>query len=217
MFTLCAVESNDDAMIIEDITRRIYPNGHFVLIPNRSEMINYIMDHQPGIVWLEALEENFTITSIKRKHTPHINFIFIADTAQMAYDAMRVKASGYILRPLTEDAIEEELKNLRFKCTGSENRMTVQCFDKFEVYLNGKIMQFSRSLSKEALAYLIDNKGAACTIQEICDVLWENRPVSTSLKSQCRVIMSSLKKDLEAYVTVFMGRDDKRQTISNGS
>ena len=140
----------------------------------------------------------FTIASIKRKNTPHINFIFVSEDTQLAYDALRVRASGYILKPITEEAVSEELNNLRFIGSNSKNRMTVQCFGKFEVYLNGKIMNFSRSLSKEALAYLIDNKGAACTVQEICDVLWENRPVSTSLKSQCRVIMSSLKKDLEA-------------------
>lgn len=50
MLTLCAVESNNDAKVIENITRRIHPDGSFVCAKNRSEIINYIMDYQPDIV-----------------------------------------------------------------------------------------------------------------------------------------------------------------------
>lgn len=58
-------------------------------------------------------------------------------------------------------------------------------------------MKFARSLSKEAFAYLVDRRGAGCTVGEICSILWEDRQADKMLKSQCRVILGSLKKDLE--------------------
>lgn len=55
---------------------------------------------------------------------------------------------------------------------------------------------------KEALAYLIDRRGAGCTVGEICSVLWEDRQTDKKLKSQCRVIMAALKRELEKSVSV---------------
>ena len=75
--------------------------------------------------------------------------------------------------------------------------LMVQCFGNFEVFWKNGIVRFSRSLGKEALAYLVDRRGAGCTVGEICSVLWEDRTADKALKSQCRVILSSLKKDLE--------------------
>lgn len=74
----------------------------------------------------------------------------------------------------------------------------MQCFGNFEVFADGSIVKFTRSLSKEALAYLVDRRGAGCTVGEICSVLWEDRQADKKLKSQCRVVMAALKADLAA-------------------
>ena len=79
-----------------------------------------------------------------------------------------------------------------------ERPLRIQCFGRFEVFGANGIVRFRRSLSKEAFAYLVDCRGASCTVGDICSVLWEDRTVDKNLKSQCRVILSALKKDLEA-------------------
>ena len=112
-------------------------------------------------------------------------------------------AEGGIMVTLSidDDLKTEDVLNAHGKGSGEENkdiRIKVHCFGNFEVFdRDGGVIIFSRSLSKEALAYLVDRSGAACTIAEICSVLWGDRTVDKNLKSQCRVMMSSLRRDLE--------------------
>ena len=79
----------------------------------------------------------------------------------------------------------------------SKPLLKIKCFGNFEVFNEDGIVHFSRALGKEAFAYLIDRKGSGCTVSELCSVLWEDRNADKNLKSQCRVVMASLKKDLE--------------------
>ena len=95
----------------------------------------------------------------------------------------------------------DEIDNIKKSAAKKEEhysgKLRIQCFGNFEVFGENGIVRFSRSLSKEALAYLVDRRGAGCTVGEICSVLWEDRTADKALKSQCRVILGSLKKDLE--------------------
>ena len=197
MLTICTVNSEADTRIIENITKDIDPAGTFRIIRNRAEAVNAIIDTDPDIVWLDASEESFIFASEKRNAASDINFIFVSREPEMALYAMQARASGFVLEPLTEEAVRDELQNLRYTERKITKLLQVCCFGNFEVFKDGSIVRFSRSLSKEVFAYLIDRRGAGCTVQEICSVIWEHRPVDTNLKSQCRVIISSLKKDLE--------------------
>ena len=197
MLTICAIKSEPDAMIIESITRENEPAGTIKIIRNQKEAINTIIDTDPDIVWLDASKESFAAASKKRVTAPDVNFIFVSEDPGMAFYAMKVRASGFVLGPLTEEAVRDELQNLRYTERKITKLLQVCCFGNFEVFKDGNIVRFSRSLSKEVFAYLIDRRGAGCTVQEICSVIWEHRPVDTNLKSQCRVILSSLRKDLE--------------------
>ena len=195
MVTVCAVET-EERLLIERAVKSFDPDGTFIAVYGTEDLEKRIADAGPHVVWLEADAENFTLAA-KLKDAADINYIFIADDTANAFDALRVKASGYILRPVTEESAAAELTQLRFPVNPSEKQIKIQCFGNFEVFSHGHIMKFSRSLSKEALAYLIDRRGAGCSVREICSVLWEDRPADTNLKSQCRVILSGLKKDME--------------------
>ena len=58
-------------------------------------------------------------------------------------------------------------------------------------------MHFSRTMSKEAFAYLINKRGAGVSVAELCAVLWEERYAESGLKAQCRVLLRNLKMDLK--------------------
>ena len=195
MVTVCAVKTGE-RLLIERAVKTFDPDGTFITVYGTGDLEQRIIDVMPHVVWLDASAENFTLAE-KLKGVADINYIFIADDTAKAFDALNLKASGYILRPVTEESAAKELTQLRFPVKSSENQIKVQCFGNFEVFSHGHIMKFSRSLSKEALAYLIDRRGAGCSVREICSVLWEDRPADTNLKSQCRVILSGLKKDME--------------------
>lgn len=187
----------DSEKIIESM-KKIDPKGTHRIVGKTDEMQRLITDAKPDVVWLAAEDKNFALAEKSRKGSPRTNFIFVAKTPDRAIDAIRVRASGFVLTPVTESAVRRELAEFRYPVSENEALLTVRCFGSFEVFSKGRIIRFARSLSKEAFAYMVDRRGAGCTVAEICAVLWENRPVDRSLKSQCRVILASLKKDLEA-------------------
>lgn len=185
----------------EDIVRlmnKVDPEGTHRIEGKMNEARRLISSEKPDVVWLAANEENFALAQELRKTSRRTNLIFVAQDPGMAFEAMKVRASGYILEPVNEESVRTELAELRYPVDEDKALLKVQCFGNFEVFSGGRITRFARSLSKEAFAYMVDRRGAGCTVAEICSVLWENRPIDTNLKSQCRVILASLKKDLEA-------------------
>lgn len=198
MYSLSVADGIADVDNIVELMNKVDPDGTHRLAGGTREARRIIDSEHPEVVWLAPNENGFALAEQGRKISPLTNFIFVAENGEKAYQAMKVRASGYALSPVSEAVIREELDALRYPVSRVEAILKVQCFGNFEVFREGKIVKFSRSLSKEALAYMVDRKGAGCSVSEICSVLWENRPIDTSLKSQCRVILASLRKDLEA-------------------
>lgn len=81
----------------------------------------------------------------------------------------------------------------------AEKKVTINTFGNFEVFVEGEIVRFSRSKSKELLAYLVDRHGAGVTNAEIAMTLFEDKEYTTSVKNQVQTIISELKKTLRKY------------------
>ena len=206
MVTLAVDDRLSTAQQIRDMMCEIDPQGSHFAGSDPVELISAVENEKPDIIWLdiEMPGMNGLEMAAKTKQvSPDSNIVFVTGYPEYAVDAFGMHVSGFVLKPATAEKLSEEIQNLRRPIPHAESRVRVQCFGNFEVFVNGKIMKFARSLSKEALAYLVDRRGAGCTVGEICSVLWEDRQADKKLKSQCRVVMAALKNDLAA-----VGADD---------
>lgn len=96
---------------------------------------------------------------IKEKY-PDISVVFTTGYAQFAVDAFALHASGYLMKPLSKERIDEELRYAR------ENRQEIRAFShlsavtfgNFDLLIDGKPLSFPRSKSKELMAYLVDRQ-----------------------------------------------------------
>lgn len=106
---------------------------------------------------------------------PKTNIIFITGHREHASDAFDLLASGYVMKPVSDEDIKRQMDNLRYAVTTDKNtkRVSVQCFGNFEVYLDGKPVKFGYAKAKEMLAYLVDRNGTLRSNHEIITVLWE--------------------------------------------
>ena len=77
-------------------------------------------------------------------------------------------------------------------------RLRVQTFGNFGVFRDGVPVRFRRTRTKELFAYLIDRRGAGCTMGELISVLWEGRPDTGGVRSQLRSLIADLRGTLEA-------------------
>ena len=202
MFSLSIDNDTTSVQAVAKVLRAIEPAGVHLTASDAEVALAIIRDNSPDVVLMETIigdKSGIEFAGEIRSIDPKTNIIFITDHPEYAVDAFKVRASGYLLKPVSEEDLVLEFSNLRNPVTSEDQTLIrAQCFGSFEVFRRGKIVHFSRSLSKEALAYLIDRRGAGCSVSEICSVLWEDRQADSGLKSQCRVVMGALKKDLEA-------------------
>jgi len=78
-------------------------------------------------------------------------------------------------------------------------RVMVQTFGNFQVFIDDKPVNFSRSKSKELFAFLIDRRGAGVSTAEIASILFEDKEYNRSVKNQVQTIISQLMEGLRAY------------------
>lgn len=132
--------------------------------------------------------------------TPKINLIFVTAYLEYALPAHSLRASGYLLKPATSEAIRMELDNLRYPMPKppTQKRLSVQCFGNFEVFCDGVPLRFSRSKTKELFAVLVDRNGASVNSGEICAKLWENAGSDKREKDYFRHLVSDLMQTLQA-------------------
>lgn len=102
-------------------------------------------------------------------------------------------------RNCTEDKISIIILNTvrEQKSDTNERKLKVQTFGNFEVFHKGEPVRFSRTKSKELLAYLIDRRGATVTTPEACGILWEEKEYNFSLQRQFQTVVSELMKSLK--------------------
>ena len=102
---------------------------------------------------------------------PLVNIVFATGYDEYKGDAMDLRASGYLLKPITPEKVRAELDDLRHPPAQPAKRVRLQCFGNFEAYVDGRPVSFYYSKSKELLAYLVDRE-TLCSNAEIMAVLW---------------------------------------------
>lgn len=127
-----------------------------------------------------------------------INLIYTTGFSEYAVEAVDMRCSGYILKPVTGDKIRKELENLRYPVDEKAGRrLFARAFGKFEVFVDGRPVKFHYQKTKELLAFLIDREGTLCGNAEIADALWEDDSFEGSHTSYLKNIRSDLIKTLE--------------------
>ena len=128
--------------------------------------------HMSGMTGVELAKELKAVN-------PKMNIIFVTGFSEYAGDAMRLRASGYSMKPVTKEAVEEELSELRFPITP-----------------DGKPVHFERSKSKEIFAYLVHRHGSSCTTKEIAAALFEDEPYDNKQQSYMQILFSAMMRSL---------------------
>lgn len=122
---------------------------------------------------------------------PDIHIIFITGYSQYALDAFAMHATGYLLKPVSKEAVSRELTFI-YQGRQPEHRIEVKTFGGFDLYVDGRLVKFGRAKSKELLAYLVDRRGSSVTTAEAYAVLFEDARDTLSGKSYFRTILSEM-------------------------
>ncbi len=127
--------------------------------------------------------------------------VFTTAYSEYAFDAYKINALGYLLKPIRKQDIENILKNIdHLKMIDMGNKMVeIRTFGNFEVFVEGKPVLFGRSKPREIFAYIVDRMGTGCSRSEIASVIWEDGVYDRSRQNTLNSYIIDLKQYLVEY------------------
>ena len=131
-----------------------------------------------------------------RAASPATRLVFVTAYSEYAFDAIQVRTSGYVMKPVDTDAIREEMAHIRSARMEMPGGLWVRCFGSFEVFWNQKPLLFRRRQTLELFAFLIDREGGVCTSEEIVARLWEGETNIAAAKDRLRHLVGDLRNTL---------------------
>ena len=130
---------------------------------------------------------------------PKVNIVFATGFSEYMKEGIDLRMSGYIMKPVTPEAVKTELENLRNPIEWSrEKRVKILTFGNFDVLVDGNPLKFERKQAKEILAYLVDKRGTSATYAELASVIWEDEEYDRTKQKNLQVYVASLVKTLHS-------------------
>ena len=188
-------------MLVKTI-KEVEPFANIYPFTSAEHLLTFTENNPCDVAFIDIKMAEMNGVSLAEKlknNNPYINIIFVTGYPDYKADAMDLRASGYVCKPIFLEKIKEELENLRYPIISKKNHFIIKakCFGNFDVFsLDDKPLHFERAKSKEALAYLIYLKGSSCSIAEMSTILFENDNFSDKGLDYTRRIISSLKNSL---------------------
>lgn len=195
---------DDEKIALEALTTAIGKadeSAEVLSFRKAEEALNYVSDNPVDVAFLDIEMRQLSGVELAKRLkliNPQINIVFSTGYAEYRGEAFEMHASGYITKPITAEKVMTELQNLRFPVTesvsgpvvsveGGAHKIYCQTFGNFEVFVDGRPLEFKYERTRELLAYLVD-RGSLCSSNEVMTALWEDDQHGSYLRN--------LKKDL---------------------
>lgn len=189
--------------LLEDAVRQACPDSKIFPFRKADELLDFASETLCDVAFLDIEMPTMTGVEIAKKLKeiyPSTNIVFVTGYSEYMGIAFSMHISGYILKPVTKEAVERELENLRYPVNNiGTKRVRIQTFGDFEIFIDNVPAQISRSKSKEILAYLVDRNGASVTPAAIAAVVFEDKEYDRSMQKQMQVYISQLISSLKKY------------------
>lgn len=196
------VAVDDESLSLEWLVKnieKVCENANIEAFSDPYSVLDYARNNICDIAFLDIEMsgiDGIQLADKLKKTNSGINIIFITGHPEYSVEAFSIHASGYLIKPVTEYKVRNEILNLRYPVV-KEKKLKVKCFGNFEVFSDNVPLKFARSKTKEFFAYMVDRQGAVLNTNQLCAVLWENEADSESVKSQFRVLVADLKTALK--------------------
>ena len=189
-----------------------YTLGQCALLPGIDEAKGFT-EAQSALDWLRDHTADLAILDINmpqidgidlaariKQARPETAILFLTAYREYAYDAYSVHPTGYLLKPVSQQKLAEEV---RYACGGtrpsSPAHIRIKTFGTFDIYVDDRPVSFKLARSKEILAYLVDKQGSGVTRGELFAAIWEDNLYDRRRQKQLDVYIRSLRESLQEY------------------
>ncbi len=199
MITLSVDDQKESTELMLFMLNRIDPKGTHMSASGIKEALDLINDdvqilfldiEMPGINGVDA-------TPMLKEKYKKLNIIYITGHPEYVFDAVGMHPSGFLTKPVCEEDIIHELKELRFPLEPVRSPLKVQC-SPFALFVDGKPFDFGRGMAIELFAYLVYKEGAYCTNGELLGILWDGNVEKQGNLRQLVMNIRNCLKDIGA-------------------
>ena len=163
-----------------------------------SAALQWISQNNADVAFLDINMRGMGGLALAEKITeihPDCKIVFCTGYEEYALNAIQLRCSGYLMKPITSDAVQKEIDHIKSK-NPDASILDVKCFGNFEVLKNGEALTFKRTKAKELFAVLVDRNGAGMTGKQICAVMWPENTDDVKNMDYLRHLVGDLKKTL---------------------
>ena len=184
---------------------------HFEYVMGSTSEIKKVTSFSDWRNLLKFLEENtvdFVYCEIEMKNksglelidkirvaSPDTHTVFVAQTPEYAIEAFEKGAAGYVLKPCSKEKLLIPIYNIK----GNKPLIEIRTFGTFDLFVNNTAVLFSNKKAKEMLALMVDYCGKNLNMEQIIDVLWEERPFDNNTKTLYRIALKDLRDTLKKF------------------
>ena len=164
-----------------------------------EEALEFVKGHSVDIAFLDINMRGMGGLALAEKIVaalPSCKIVFCTGYEEYAIPAFKLHASGYLMKPISEEDVQAEIDNIK-GLRQKEKPLTVKCFGNFEVYAKNEKVMFKRLKSKELFAFLVDRNGAGMTAKQICAVLFPDDTDDSKNAAYLRQLVLDLKNTLK--------------------
>ena len=200
MKILLADDEISALQLLQEEVKEILPDAEMAGFQMPSRAMEYAEQNKIDVAFLDVEMPGMNGLELARKlkrTNANINIIFVTAYDEYGLEAMKLRASGYLQKPVSGKEIKEELEQLRYPVEQKHSGIFVRTFGQFDLFLDGKPVTFHRLKSKEVLAYLTDRKGGSVTKRELASILFEDREYDRTAQDYLNKIVRDLEKTLK--------------------
>lgn len=162
----------------------------------------YVEEHAVDMALLDVKMPDMDGITLGRK-LREINHdmivIYITRYAEYVKEAvLEVKADHYLLKPYDSKDIAQMLDKVKRLSGRLQKRVVVRTFGEFDIFIDGRLIEFTNRKAKELFAVCIDN-GGEVTMKKVIDLLWEDRNYDDKVKCLYRKAVAYLKAVFRSY------------------
>ena len=200
---MIAIAVDDEVLMLSALAAAIEASPditHVARFSDCEEALKYVNDHSTDIAFLDINMRGMGGLALAEKiiaFRPNCKIIFCTGYEEYAIPAFKLHASGYLMKPISEEDVQGEIDNIKglYK---KEKLLTVKCFGNFEVYAKNEMLLFKRLKTKELFAFLVDRNGAGMTAKQICAALFPDDSDDAKKSAYLRQLVMDLKNTLKA-------------------
>jgi len=198
---------DDEHLALETLSKtigKVAPGAQVRCCESSAKALELVKDFSPDVAFLDiempGLNGLELADRLKSDVNKRINIIFTTGYSEFVEPAfMKLRSSGYLMKPITENKVQNELANLRYPPDIEDKiRLRVRTFGNFDVFAGDEPLEFRYSKTRELFAYLVDSR-SMCSNAQLQEALWEEYDGISDHGSYLQNIISDLRNTLKKY------------------